>query len=130
MVSVVLVQKSKFDFIGGELCLDFCNTVGGKRGTCPREYLHSYSDLARWAEQAHLGTHSAAEALREKANAVPMEAGAVLGRALELREAIYRIFLALAQHHSPTEGDLNTLNAELAHGLNRMRVGRQGKEFE
>jgi predicted RNA-binding Zn ribbon-like protein len=119
----------RFQFVGGDLCLDFCNTVGGNRSGIPKEFLHTYNELAHWAEQAGLASHGAAEALRQKALLVPVDAAAALGRAKELREAIYRIFLALAHDRSPAEHDLAILNGELARGLNRMRVGRHGKEF-
>jgi predicted RNA-binding Zn ribbon-like protein len=92
--------------------------------------LHTYIELARWAEQAGLASAAVAEALRQKAVLVPVEAAAVLARALELREAIFRIFLALAHDRSPAEHDLEILNGELQQGLHRLRVGRHGKEFE
>jgi len=122
-------SERTFQFVGGELCLDFCNTVGGKRGVRPKEFLHTYNELARWAEQAGLANHAAAEALRQGAVLMPGAASAVMVRALELREAIFRIFLALARDQSPVEHDLEILNAELARSLNRLQVGRHGKEF-
>src|SRR2546422_9154884 len=87
----------KFQFIGGDLCLDFCNTVGGKRGATTREYLNSYADLVSWAEQAGLLDKSQAGALVRKAARRPTEAAAVLARAVGLREALYRIFLAIVE---------------------------------
>ena len=33
----------RFQFVGGALCLDFCNSVGGKRETLARENLQSQS---------------------------------------------------------------------------------------
>ena len=42
----------KFQFVGGDVCLDFTNTVGGKRGLSTREYLNSYADFVSWCRQA------------------------------------------------------------------------------
>ena len=49
-----LATARKFQFVAGNLALDFCNTVGGKRGVVEREYLSSFLELAAWAHQAEL----------------------------------------------------------------------------
>jgi predicted RNA-binding Zn ribbon-like protein len=121
----------KFQFVGGELCLDFCNTVGGKRGGVARENLHTYADFLSWSEQVGLVNHRQAEAMANKASRSAAEAEAVLGRAILLREGIYRIFLALIESKKPKAADLATLNSELAATLGRLRVARptQGSGF-
>ncbi len=45
---------TRFEFIGGSVCLDFTNTVGGVRGGHFREGLMRYTDLVRWSRQAVL----------------------------------------------------------------------------
>ena len=112
----------KFQLVGGELCLDFCNTVGGKRGVVARENLHSYAHFLSWCEQAGLVDANQAAALVAKAVKQPEEAQAVLARAIALREAIYRIFLAAAECKTPLASDLEQLNSELAGSLCRLRV--------
>ena len=42
----------KFQFVAGDVCLDFTNTMGGKRGLSAREYLNSYADFVSWCQQA------------------------------------------------------------------------------
>ena len=44
----------RFEFVGGEPCLDFTNTVGGDRRATPNEHLHSYADLVAWARQGDI----------------------------------------------------------------------------
>ncbi len=39
------MQEHQFDFDGGDLAIDFANTVGGTRET-PTEHFHAYADLA------------------------------------------------------------------------------------
>ncbi len=114
--------QKKFQFVAGELCLDFCNTVGGKRGAVTREYLHSYKDLASWAEQAGLMPMAAARGLASEATAHPVEGDEVLSRAVELREALYRMFVAFSQGKAPSKADLALLNSELARTLGRLRL--------
>jgi predicted RNA-binding Zn ribbon-like protein len=104
------------------LCLDFCNSVGGKRETVARENLHSYADLLSWSQQAGLVDSGTAEARLRNARRQPAAAAAVLKRAIALREAIYRIFLGGARKKRPKESDLEELNAELVRCLPRLRI--------
>lgn len=113
-----------FRFVAGDLCLDFCNTVGGKRGGVTREKLHSLGDFISWAEQAALLDSEQSEELRRYAARRPAEASALLARATELREAIFRILLSASKSNTPAKDDLARLNAELAASLGRLRIGR------
>ena len=119
----------KFQFVGGELCLDFTNTVGGKRGLVAREYLNSYADFVSWCRQADLLNESSAAALLGNAARQPDESMAALRRAIALRESIYRIFDALASHGSPRTSDLDQLNAVLSAHLGRLRLASGKKGF-
>jgi predicted RNA-binding Zn ribbon-like protein len=123
------MPAKKFEFIAGALCLDFCNTVGGSREGVPREFLNSINDFISWAEQAGVFDGRQAADLRRNASQRPAEAAAVLDRAIELREALYRIFFALMEAKPPRKGDLAKLNAELAQALGRLRV-EPGKNRE
>src|SRR5947207_7210038 len=89
-------SPKKFQLVGGDVSLDFTNTVGGKRGLSTREYLNSYADFVSWCQQGDLLDKSAAETLLRNAALHPDESAATLQRAITLREAIYRIFAALA----------------------------------
>jgi len=112
----------KFQFVGRELCLDFCNTVGGKRGVATREYLHSYSDLLSWCAQAGLVDSFAAAQLFKMGIRQPIEAAKVCARALALREAIFDIFSALMNSKGAPANSIRLLNAELALSLGRLRI--------
>jgi len=122
-MTLTLPQK-KFELVGGVLCLDFCNTVGGKRGVVARENLHSYLDFLSWSQQACLVDLRTTRGLTREAASRPIEATAVLARAIELREAIYRIFLSVSLHKPASNADLVTLNGELARTHGRLRVSR------
>src|SRR5207302_22567 len=50
-MSQALVNEPVFEFTGGNLCLDFTNTLSGRRAQ-PRERLTSYEDLVAWGRQA------------------------------------------------------------------------------
>jgi predicted RNA-binding Zn ribbon-like protein len=119
----------RFRLVGGALCLDLCNTMGGKREGTAREKLHSYFDFLFWCEQAGLISPSQATALKEKAAQDPTEASAVLRRVLELREATYRVFFGLFNEQKPRPADLAVVNGELAQTLGWMRVSPQASGF-
>jgi len=108
--------ETLFLFIGGEVCLDFANTLGGIRGGRTYEGLTSYVDLVLWSQQAHLVTESEAKMLMRKAEHDGKAVAAVLRRACALREAIYSIFMALITDTQPASSDLETLNNELRKG--------------
>jgi len=114
----------KFQFVGGDLCLDFCNTVGGKRGGIAREKLHTFSDFISWAEQGKLLQPGQTETLTRYTARNPASAAALLARAVELREALFRIFMSASEGKMPTAKDLAVLNAELAASLGRLRIGQ------
>jgi predicted RNA-binding Zn ribbon-like protein len=106
-------QSSIFEFSGNNLCLDFANTVHD-RSSSPRELLNHYSDLLRWSREGHILTEDDAGKLLEEAASRPEAAMAVLERAIELREAIFRLFETIAEDASPAQADLDALNQALS----------------
>ncbi len=120
-----------FDLVGGQLCLDFVNTLNGSRDTGrTNEKLTTYADLVSWSRQAGVITERVARRLLKEAAQRQAEASAVLEEAIRLREAIYRIFKATISGGSPGKGDLATLNAALARALSRSVVIKTADGFE
>ncbi len=109
--------QRRFEFIGGQVCLDFANTVGGIRGGQAQETLASYADLVAWSLQAHLLTEEEVSLLLQAGQAAAGEAAAVLERAYTLREALYSIFTAFVNRVAPAPDDLDILNRELERGM-------------
>ena len=112
-----------------ERCLEFTNTVHWHAGPAPLEKLHSYSDLLIWAEQRSIVPEPVAAALAQTAQAAPAQAAAMFGRALALREAIYRVFTDQLAGQEPADSDLMTINSELAGPLAVGQVRRSGAGF-
>src|SRR5213593_1045289 len=77
----------QFDFCGGDLAIDFTNTVGN-RGDDPEEHFNTFGDIVAWAEARGVITRPAAQALRRRAASDPDEARRAHRRAVELREAL------------------------------------------
>ncbi len=109
--------QRRFEFIGGQVCLDFANTVGGIRSGPAQEALTSYADLVAWSIQAGLLSEEEAARLLHLEQRAAGEAAAVLERAYTLREALYSIFTALVYGSAPAPDDLDQLNGELERGM-------------
>jgi predicted RNA-binding Zn ribbon-like protein len=126
--------------VGGDLCLDFVNTVGGRipegRGSAGSrvlaDKLSGYPDLLAWSR--HTGSIAEAEARRlaRAAETRPGEAAVVLGRALAFREALHRALRALMLGRRPEPKDVSALNAEIvaARGRERLVPTRDGLGWE
>jgi predicted RNA-binding Zn ribbon-like protein len=124
-----VIQTQIFDLTGGLLCLDFANTVDDRTEVHPQELLNSYNDLVSWSEQAHVLTEQEAQRLLEKAARRPSEASRVLKRAVAIREAIFRIFKAVAEDASPEDEDLVSLSNAVADAQNHAQIVLKANGF-
>jgi predicted RNA-binding Zn ribbon-like protein len=70
-----------------------------------------------------------AQVLTRKGSNQPDEAAAVFARSLELREAIYRLFVAQTEGTSPAEGDLAVLNSVLRDLTDGAQIERESGSF-
>jgi predicted RNA-binding Zn ribbon-like protein len=118
----------RFDFCGGHIAIDFTNTVGN-RGLDPDEHFNTFGDIVAWAEARGLVTRSAATALRQQATSEPEAAGRALHRAVELREALYRVLDAAASKRRPRSADLDVLNAHVSDTFEGATLVRSGTRF-
>lgn len=118
---------TRFDVgIGGRLCLDFVNTVGGRipdpgrvvgrdhADRVVRERLETYGDLLDWGVESGAVTEAEAEALRRASEQRRAAAAAVRRKAVKLREAIYRLFKSVIEGWPAGAADVDVLNRELA----------------
>jgi predicted RNA-binding Zn ribbon-like protein len=110
------------ELVGGRICLDFANTLGQHHPEPLSEWLHAYEDLVWWALRAGILPESEAPALLERARKYPQAAAEVFRRAIELREAVFRIFSAAAARRDPERADLDVLNGELARAMPHARI--------
>ncbi len=122
-------SAEKAKLVGGRLCLDFVNTVGGRVNSGFRDdKLQEFRDLVLWSR--HVGSIPVGETrkLIHEGSRNTYKAAAVLRRAILLREAIYRICLAAMEARVPLSLDLEILNRELqAARSHEMLAGRAGR---
>jgi predicted RNA-binding Zn ribbon-like protein len=116
----------RYEFSGGRLALDFVNTVSGDRTGEPRERMASYADLVAWSRQAEILDDASAKRLLAEARRRTAEAEAAHREALALREALYRIFTAIAGGGEAPPDDLARLSDHLARALGHRRIVRGG----
>src|ERR1700687_185576 len=105
----ILVPAAKAD-----LALEFANTRYWRGREAHTETLTSLDDLLKWVTDSGGLSPEAVDRLRAWWLAHPRKGSQAFDEALELREAIYRIFRALAEHAEPTSADLDVLNRALA----------------
>ena len=114
---------------GGALCLDFVNTVHCYGCADRGEYLNTYHDLVAWSR--HVGTISddQAKTLSRRAARHPAEAKSAHRRAIELREAIYRIFFTALEGQSHAQKDLAVFNDYLSETMMRSQIVKAENGF-
>jgi predicted RNA-binding Zn ribbon-like protein len=110
-----------------ELCLDFTDTVDWRTSNHAKDKLETYSDLLDWSDKKGLLDRKQVDALG--LGATRRDMALVLAKAVRLREAIYRIFSAVAHKKRAPPRDLETLNEYLARSLSRMVVKETGEGY-
>ena len=106
----VKTSAGTLTLLGGELCLDFVNTLDWRRRVDPKEYLLNARDLIDWERQMGVITKAEAGLLEHTAAASPAKAASLLARAIRLREAIYRIFSSISSGATPGVSDIREFN--------------------
>ncbi len=108
--------------LGGNVCLDFVNTVEPRSSADAVDYLSSYHDLVGWSEYAQIIDSALARRLLSEAARRPGAASATFAWAMTARDALYLIFAAVAGDRTPSADDLDTLNVVLAQALPHARI--------
>ena len=110
--------------VGGALCLDFVNTVGGGGPGANRdgprihdvvraERLTTFEALVEWGRWIGVLDAAAARRLLARGRTSPRGAAVALRRAVRLREAIFRLGTSAIDGAAPPDDDLDVLNREL-----------------
>jgi len=121
---------SSIRLLGGRLCLDFINTVNVRYPSFADEYLNTYEDLLNWSQYAGALTPSETTMLASLALEPPDAAIHVFDRAIELREALHRIFVAIIHKNSIAEADLDMFNVTLTKSLPNLMIRPVGHRLD
>jgi predicted RNA-binding Zn ribbon-like protein len=122
-------QKSPFEFTGGNPCLYFADTVDNRTGDHPQELLTDYGRLLQWGEEAGVITDKTAERLRHLASKAPSNTQTTLRNAIQLRDAIYDIFAAVAQRRVIPNTALAILNKAVRQAAQHSQLVHNNRRF-
>ncbi len=126
-----MADSGDLPLLGGHLSLDFANTLEWRGSARERDWLTGYEALVAWALRAGAVDGREAEELRAYADWAPGSAAEVLAEARALREAVYRVAVALAAGETSEEleaADLESLNRHLAPLLGETRLSATAAE--
>jgi predicted RNA-binding Zn ribbon-like protein len=121
--------KSPFEYTGGNLCLDFANTVNNRANDRREELLTSYERLLHWGEESGAISRKTAEVLHDLAKQTPGNAQSTLRSAVQLRDAIYEVFSAVANHEGIPNTALMSLNKEVQHVVRQAQITPANRHF-
>jgi predicted RNA-binding Zn ribbon-like protein len=132
------MPKPAFKRVGGHLAADFVNTVHGRvsaDGHRRRDYadrivadkLTAFADLVAWAVES--GTISPAEARRWLSGGNRGARGA-LARAIQYREALYRVCKAAIEGWPPRPADLAAVAAMAEAARSAQRLSSRGGRLQ
>ncbi len=114
-------QQPKVVRRDGGLCVTFANSASAKRKS-----FSTYAELVAWGLRLGALTGADAERLERTAVERPEDAGAVLRRAFELRDACRRTLRGLIRRRGLSDADLESFRAELTAARSAERWVRDG----
>jgi predicted RNA-binding Zn ribbon-like protein len=118
--------KFQFDLSGGNLALNFANTVSF-RFTDATERLVDYNHLVFFGMQT--GVLTQPDRLFMVAGQAPGRGKSALQKAIQFREHLYAIFRAVTEHRVVPGNSLAHLTFMLQEGANRGRIAQLGRRF-
>jgi predicted RNA-binding Zn ribbon-like protein len=123
-------RPPRFELIGGDVSLDFLNTLDGRGSQEPKELLASYLDLTRFAEDAGILGYQQIDQLIENSRSNAESTKRALQAAIELREAMYAVFGAVLQKKPVPPGPLYLLNQFVQDAARHMNLVPVRGSFE
>jgi len=113
-----------------DLCLSFANTRVWRRSDRPVELLTDYGALVEWSQASGVLTTQQGAAMLAAAVQRPAVAAAAFTQAITLREAIYRLFAAVAQGHHADTADVHAVNVVLSVAMAQARLRQTSAGFQ
>jgi predicted RNA-binding Zn ribbon-like protein len=123
------IDLSELPLIGGRLCLDFVNTLDWRASAQAIEFFHTYADLLAWGQYAGALSLEEMQRLHAHASERPDDAAATLSRAVQFREATFRLLAASVDDAPVSAADLALVNAEIATALAQLRLNPHSSGF-
>lgn len=119
----------RFDLSGGNLALDFANTVSHRPTEKRKERLLEYRSLLAFGQQTGVLSARAVDRLHAKVSEASGQGQGTLQQALRLREALFEIFSAVAERRAIPGNALALLNAALQESSAHSRIAYSSRHF-
>ena len=123
-------SESYFDLSGGSICLDFANTVserGSPSGSF--DYLLGYHDLIAFARVEGVLSAEDARAVLAFSQTKLRERARVHRTAINLREAIFRVFAALANSRAAKPQDVKMIEEFAIEAMKHRQLSSSGQQY-
>jgi predicted RNA-binding Zn ribbon-like protein len=123
-------EWSPQDFVGGELCLEFTNTVGDHSKTRDLERLTDWDAVLDWAVAAGALNATEAQELRKIGGGDSAAARRALQGLLHFRNVLFRVLSALVAGRAPVRKDLEGVEIAVLGALRSAHLMKQNQTFE
>jgi predicted RNA-binding Zn ribbon-like protein len=110
-----------------DLCLNYANTLSWRGSDKPVEKFHGLADILRWTQRSGAVRPATTQQLRGWSRHHQAEAGELFAQAIAIREAMFRIFSAIAVAAAVPSKDFMVLSAALANAPARHQLARLGQ---
>ena len=116
-----MIETKNWKFIGGRLCLDFVNSVGGREELEEKPYpeniivkdkLENFNDFITWGKDIGIITEAERKYLLNLNSSEKKETEITFKRAIELRESLFKIIYDVINNKEPDEKMIQILNRE------------------
>ena len=121
--------KAQFDLSGGNLALDFVNTVSNRPTAEPIERLTDYNQLVFFGMQSGVYPHGFPTHLFATSGRMPGVATNVLHKAIQFREHLFAIFAGVVEHRAIPGNPLAHLTFMLQESTGRGRLVYAQRKF-
>lgn len=124
-----MTEARDLPIIGGDIALDFANTVDDPLGPARHDHLSTYEGLLVWSVRVGVLAAGDLDGRRQSAQQRPRAASAALRRAHVLRDGLNRLFGSVAAGTTLPSEDWVTLRGVAAVGLGRAAARRSGTGY-
>ena len=120
---------SKLPSLGGDLSLDFVNTVHDRHEEPLRNLLQNYLDLVIWIHSADAISNSQKESLLNKGRENQTKANQVYKDALQLREALYDLVVNIIDRGEVAQVNMQLINQWLSGAFSNLEMSQLNGHF-
>jgi len=114
---------------GGNLSLDFVNTVEGRYEGPLTDYLRHYLDLITWTHFANAIDSTQKEKLSQISRKNPEEATQIYEDSIQLREAMHEFVVSLINRDEIPPASMQLINQWLSRALSNLELTRLDSDF-